>query len=162
MTDSPAIRTETLQVRRTALVAMRGPEPGASPPPRATVARLHNEIAAILAMPAVRERLATFGVDITAEGPEPLGALLKSDTERWAGVIAKAGIEDGLELIGGSCIVNPMGQVLAKAATTGDELVTARIDLDQMVPARKRWDFLGRRHPEHYGLLTQPAKPGAR
>ena len=27
--------------------------------------------------------------------------------------IAKAGIEDGMELIGGSCIVNPMGQVLA-------------------------------------------------
>ena len=44
--------------------------------------------------------------------------------------IAKAGIEDGLELIGGSCIVNPMGQVLAKAATTGDELIAARIDLD--------------------------------
>jgi hypothetical protein len=30
------------------------------------------------------------------------------------------------------------------------------------VPARKRWDFLGRRHPEHYGLLTQPTKRGAR
>ena len=76
--------------------------------------------------------------------------------------IAKAGIEDGMELIGGSCIVNPMGQVVAKAATTGDELVAARIDLDQMIPARKRWDFLGRRHPEHYGLLTQPTRPGAR
>ncbi len=75
--------------------------------------------------------------------------------------IAKAGVEDGMELIGGSCIVNPMGQVVAKAATTGDELIAARIDLDQMVPARKRWDFLGRRHPEHYGLLTQPTKRGA-
>ena len=27
--------------------------------------------------------------------------------------IAKAGVEDGLELIGGSCIVGPLGQVLA-------------------------------------------------
>jgi len=70
--------------------------------------------------------------------------------------IAKAGIEDGMELIGGSCIVSPMGQVLAKAATTGDELIAARIDLEAMTPARKRWDFLARRHPEHYGLLTQP------
>jgi predicted amidohydrolase len=76
--------------------------------------------------------------------------------------IAKAGVEDGMELIGGSCIVSPMGQVLAKAGTTGDELVAARIDLDQMIPARKRWDFLGRRHPEHYGLLTQPTKPDPR
>jgi len=70
--------------------------------------------------------------------------------------IAKAGVEDGVELIGGSTIINPVGQVLAKAATTGDELVAARIDLDQMGPVRKRWNFLGRRQPQHYGLLLQP------
>lgn len=70
--------------------------------------------------------------------------------------VAKAGVEDGVELIGGSCIINPLGQVLAKAATTGDELVVARIDLDQMVPVRKRWNFLGRRQPQHYGFMLQP------
>lgn len=70
--------------------------------------------------------------------------------------IAKAGIEDGVELIGGSCIVSPVGQVLARAATTGDELIGARIDLDQMTPVRKRWNFLGRRQPQHYGTLLQP------
>jgi predicted amidohydrolase len=70
--------------------------------------------------------------------------------------VAKAGLEDGVEFIAGSCVINPMGQVLAKAGGNGDELVPARIDLDQMIPARKRWNFLGRRHPEHYGLLTQP------
>jgi len=70
--------------------------------------------------------------------------------------IAKAGVEDGLELIGGSCIVGPLGQVLAKAATTGDELIAARIDLDWMTPARKRWDFFSRRHPQYYGQITQP------
>jgi predicted amidohydrolase len=72
--------------------------------------------------------------------------------------IAKAGVEDGLELIGGSCIVNPQGEVIARATTIGDELVAARLDLDQMVPARKRWNFFGRRHPEHYGLLVEPVK----
>src|SRR2546430_9336936 len=46
--------------------------------------------------------------------------------------------------------------VLARAATTGDELVAARIDLEQMVSVRKRWNFLGRRRPEHYGLLLTP------
>ena len=70
--------------------------------------------------------------------------------------IAKAGIEDGMELIAGSAIINPQGQILAKAATTGDELVTARIDLDQMTPVRKRWNFLGRRQPQHYTTLLQP------
>ena len=70
--------------------------------------------------------------------------------------VAKAGLEDGVEFIAGSCVINAMGQVIAKAGSSADELVPARIDLDQMLPARKRWNFLGRRHPEHYGLLTQP------
>src|SRR2546422_1023628 len=69
---------------------------------------------------------------------------------------AKAGVEDGVELIAGSAIVSPLGQVLARAATNGDELVVARIDLDQMLPIRKRWNFLGRRQPQHYGHLLQP------
>jgi len=70
--------------------------------------------------------------------------------------VAKAGVEDGVELIGGSAILSPLGQVLAKAATSGDELVAARIDLDQIAPVRKRWNFLGRRQPQHYGLLLEP------
>ena len=70
--------------------------------------------------------------------------------------VAKAGIEDGVELIGGSSVINPLGQIVAKATTTGDELVCARIDLDQMTPVRKRWNFLGRRQPQHYGTLLQP------
>ena len=73
--------------------------------------------------------------------------------------IAKAGVEDGLELIGGSCIVGPLGNVLARAATTGDELIAARIDLDWMTPARKRWDFFSRRHPKFYGAITEPRTP---
>ena len=70
--------------------------------------------------------------------------------------VAKAGVEDGVELIGGSAIIDPLGQILAKAATTADELVVARIDLDQMVPVRKRWNFLGRRQPQHYGPVLTP------
>lgn len=72
--------------------------------------------------------------------------------------VAKAGVEDGLELIGGSSIINPLGQVIATASTSGDELVAARIDLDWMLPARERWNFYGRRHPRHYGILTEPVK----
>jgi predicted amidohydrolase len=68
---------------------------------------------------------------------------------------AKAGLEDGVEFIGGSAIVDPLGEVVAKASTTADELVAARIDLDLMLPARKRWNFFGRRHPEHYDALVE-------
>src|SRR6266436_5354952 len=69
---------------------------------------------------------------------------------------AKAGIEDGVELIGGTSVINPLGQIVARASTSGDELIAARIDLDQMTPVRKRWNFLGRRQPQHYGTLLQP------
>lgn len=61
--------------------------------PRNTAQRLHNEMAAILALPAVKERLDTFGLDIAAEGPQALAALMRSDTEKWGAVIQKAGIE---------------------------------------------------------------------
>jgi len=70
--------------------------------------------------------------------------------------VAKAGIEDGLELIGGSSVIDPQGQIVAKASTNGDELVTARVDLDRMTPVRKRWNFLGRRQPQHYEILLTP------
>ncbi len=70
--------------------------------------------------------------------------------------IAKAGVEDGVELIGGSAVINPLGQIVARAAGTGDELATARIDLDDMTPVRRRWNFLGRRQPQHYGVLLTP------
>ena len=61
--------------------------------PRPVVDRLHNEIVAILALPAVKERLATLGYDVAAAGPDKLAALMKSDTAQWAAVIQKAGIE---------------------------------------------------------------------
>jgi tripartite-type tricarboxylate transporter receptor subunit TctC len=60
--------------------------------PRATINRLHNDITAILALPPVKERLGTMGYDIAAAGPDELAAIVKSDTEKWRGVIAKAGI----------------------------------------------------------------------
>src|SRR2546422_9172722 len=51
--------------------------------------------------------------------------------------VAKAGVEDGVELIGGSSVINPLGQIGARASTRGDELIAARIDLDHMTPRRK-------------------------
>jgi tripartite-type tricarboxylate transporter receptor subunit TctC len=61
--------------------------------PRATIDRMHDAIAAILAIPAVKERLGTMGYDIAAAGPDALGALMRIDTAKWGEVIRKAGIE---------------------------------------------------------------------
>ena len=64
--------------------------------------------------------------------------------------VGKAGIEDGAEYIGGSAIIAPTGKILAKAQTTGDELIVTTIDLDDITALRKQWDFLADRRPEEY------------
>ena len=43
---------------------------------------------------------------------------------------AKAGVEDGCMLIGGSCIIQPSGEMVALASSVGDELITSSCDLD--------------------------------
>ncbi|EFX03078.1 n-carbamyl-d-amino acid amidohydrolase [Grosmannia clavigera kw1407] len=48
---------------------------------------------------------------------------------------ARAGLDDGrYDLIAGSCIVGPEGNILAEATTDGDEVVVADIDLDACPP----------------------------
>jgi predicted amidohydrolase len=51
---------------------------------------------------------------------------------------AKAGLEDGkYDLIGGSCITDPEGHVVAEAKGKGDEVVFAEIDLQDCRPGKE-------------------------
>ena len=69
---------------------------------------------------------------------------------------AKAGLEENCELIGGSCIVAPTGEIVALAATRGDELVTAPIDLDRCAEIKAHiFNFALHRQPDMYDLLTK-------
>jgi N-carbamoyl-D-amino-acid hydrolase len=73
----------------------------------------------------------------------------------WVVAVAKAGVEDGFPLIGGSVIVNPDGEIVAEAKTEGDELVMHACDLDATVFGKKTiFDFARHRRIEHYGLIT--------
>jgi len=65
----------------------------------------------------------------------------------WVVGVAKAGLEEGCELIGGSCIIAPTGEIVAQALTQGDELVVARCDLD-LVRSYKDFIFNFERHRE--------------
>src|SRR5581483_11002637 len=69
--------------------------------------------------------------------------------------VGKAGVEDGVEYIGGSEIISPAGKVLAKAASDGDELIVATVDLEEIATAKKKWDFLADRRPEQYQQLVK-------
>jgi len=73
----------------------------------------------------------------------------------WAVAVAKAGNEDGSGLIGGSCIVDPNGVIVAAAKTLGDELVIADCDLDLCRQGKdKMFNFAAHRRPQWYGPIT--------
>lgn len=74
----------------------------------------------------------------------------------WAVAVAKAGMEEGSMLIGGSLIVAPTGEIAAKATTQGDEVITARIDLDRCAEIRANvFDLALHRQPDQYGKLVE-------
>ncbi|MGH7102978.1 MAG: nitrilase-related carbon-nitrogen hydrolase [Acetobacteraceae bacterium] len=72
--------------------------------------------------------------------------------------VAKAGEEDGARLIGGSCIVDPNGRVIAEAATLEDEWLVADLDLDLCRQGKeKMFKFALHRCPEHDTPITARA-----
>ena len=64
----------------------------------------------------------------------------------WVVAVAKAGVEDGFPLIGGSLIVDPNGEIVAEATTEDDELLVHRL--------RSRRDHLRQEH--HLRLRPSP------
>jgi N-carbamoyl-D-amino-acid hydrolase len=78
----------------------------------------------------------------------------------WVAAAAKAGLEDGHALIGGSCIIAPTGEIAALAVSVDDEVVVHRADLDLIGACRRvNFDFATYRRPEEYGLIAQRAGP---
>src|SRR5262245_58497720 len=102
----------------------------------------------------------TFGQP-PAVGQETSEVMLQAgamENQLFIVAVGKAGVEDGTEYIGGSEIIGPTGQVLAKAKTDGDELVIATIDVNEVHAVREKWDFLADRRPETYEALVSNKK----
>ena len=69
----------------------------------------------------------------------------------WVVGVAKAGIEDGHSLIGGSIIVDPNGYVRARAMGEGDELIVHACNMDECNFGKTTiFDFARHRRIEHY------------
>jgi tripartite-type tricarboxylate transporter receptor subunit TctC len=60
--------------------------------PAALIAKMHQDVSAVLTMPEVRDQLAAQGLSIQTGTPEQLGALLRTDLARWRKVISEAKI----------------------------------------------------------------------
>ena len=76
----------------------------------------------------------------------------------WVVATAKAGREDGVDMMSGSCIISPTGEIVAMASTLDDELVLARCDLELGRYIKETvFNFEKHRRIEHYGLITSQA-----
>ena len=75
--------------------------------------------------------------------------------------VAKGGVEEGVDSLAESQIIAPSGEVLAKAVTTGDELIWADCDLDWCKQyTGTLFDMGYYRRPEVYSRLTTLRGPG--
>lgn len=71
----------------------------------------------------------------------------------WVVAAAKAGREEGVDMLGHSCIISPSGEVVALASTLGDELIAYRCNLDLAPYYKSFHDFPRNRRPGQYDNL---------
>ncbi len=61
--------------------------------PKEIIATMANEIAKVIALPEIRERFASIGMDAASEvGPEKFGTLIQSEIAKWGKVVKDANI----------------------------------------------------------------------
>jgi predicted amidohydrolase len=73
----------------------------------------------------------------------------------WVVGIAKAGREEGVDMMGGSAIISPNGEIVALCNGLDDELIVAQCDLDACAGIKQNiFNFAAHRRPEHYGLIV--------
>jgi tripartite-type tricarboxylate transporter receptor subunit TctC len=62
--------------------------------PSAIINRIHAELVKVMQLPAVKEKLATIGMDNSSSAsPEDLAKLIRAELDRWPGIVKAAGIK---------------------------------------------------------------------
>ena len=74
----------------------------------------------------------------------------------WVVGTARAGLEGGCDMMAGSCIVSPAGEIVALASSNGDEVITAVCDLDRGRYIKDTiFNFADHRRIEHYKIISE-------
>jgi N-carbamoyl-D-amino-acid hydrolase len=94
-----------------------------------------------------QDRLAAFHNNLVmAAGAYQNGA--------WVVGVAKGGTEEGVESLADSQVIAPSGEIVARAATDGDELVVVDCDLDACKKYKETvFNFARYRRPEMYRAI---------
>ena len=57
------------------------------------IAKVNADMLQVLALPEVKNALVQQGMEIAPSSPQAMATLMRSDAERWAGVVRQAGIK---------------------------------------------------------------------
>ena len=77
----------------------------------------------------------------------------------WIVGVAKAGREEKCDLIGGTCIVAPTGEIITECKTLDDELIHAECNLERCKEIQENiFNFNLHREPDNYKLISAPKK----
>jgi predicted amidohydrolase len=75
----------------------------------------------------------------------------------WIVGVAKCGLEEGVDMMAGTCIISPSGVIVSETQTRGDELIWADCDLDIALSGKTtEFNFARNRRPECYAGLLSP------
>ncbi|HPI98548.1 MAG TPA: carbon-nitrogen hydrolase family protein, partial [Synergistales bacterium] len=121
------------------------------------------EICRILSLKGARviidmANLVTTGKDLSRVTNPQIDYMLPSRAREngiWLVLADKVGLEAGTILnSGGSCIINPKGEVLARASADMEEILTCEIDAF----SEKEYPELPSREPWRYSILAEPTE----
>jgi N-carbamoylputrescine amidase len=73
----------------------------------------------------------------------------------FVAVANRVGAEDNLEFWGNSFVVDPFGEVIARASAGGEEILVADCNLALIEETRRNWPFLRDRRIDAYGDLLR-------
>ena len=78
-----------------------------------------------------------------------------NENQVWFAMTSVVGPQEGFQLFGGSRVIGPTGEVVARAQDSVEDLVVAEIDLDEVANVRALSHVLDRRVPRAYRVLTE-------
>jgi len=73
----------------------------------------------------------------------------------FVAAVNRVGQEGDLRFWGGSFVADPFGEVIARASSSKEEVLTATMDLARIRVSQDGWRFLYNRRPQSYADLTR-------
>lgn len=82
-----------------------------------------------------------------------------AENQVWCLMVSVVGNQRGLRIFGGSRVVNPNGEEVARARYDEEDYLLVDIDLEQVRHARRRSHIFGIRKPSLYAAVTETEIP---